>query len=382
MARTKNRETKAARQAKRRETWIFRALLVVALGLFVGFVFVSFFQNKREINWTHLAEGIFVPAPSQQESPVETQENKQRIGRRNDSLNSDPEQNEDPLAIGMAALTFDGINPNLTEEQKRFVRSGYDFTQLHNKAFAVYDVKTKTYLAGRNMETSLPPASLTKVMTCYTALAREPMLDRRFKMPAEIFDWIYDKDLSVAGFEVGEEASLEQLIYAAMLPSGADGCLGMAYGLAGSQDKFVEWMNEDAKKLGLTQTHFENCVGSDATDHYSSARDLVQLFERSLRLPDFEKAASALSYVVPSNRVRKENLNLFSSVILPIRDEIGIPDGVTLAGGKTGYTEDAGSCLIIRVQKRDRDFILCVLNSGGDQGAAEQCMELAEHFLR
>ncbi|MDE5596907.1 MAG: hypothetical protein K2J04_03665, partial [Lachnospiraceae bacterium] len=136
--------------------------------------------------------------------------------------------------------------------------------------YAVFiDMESGTIIARKGETTRIVPASMTKVLTLLVAVENIDNLDDTFEITSDITDYCLKNDCSNAGFEVGEVVTIKDLLYAAILPSGADGALGLAYYVAGSQEAFVELMNAKLKELGIAGTaHFTNCVGLYDDNHY------------------------------------------------------------------------------------------------------------------
>lgn len=128
-----------------------------------------------------------------------------------------------------------------------------------------------------------------------------------------------------------------------MLPSGADAALGLACATAGSEADFAALMNRRAAELGMAHTHFKNATGLHDPGHYTTVSDMARLLRAGLENPDFRALFTTLYYqTAPTNR-HPGGLGL-SSTLNALMDT-PCPNGVTLLGGKTGYTEEAGLCL-------------------------------------
>ena len=118
------------------------------------------------------------------------------------------------------------------------------------------------------------PASLTKVMTAVVVLDHADELDAVVEAPADMFPALWEQNASMAGLQPGESATVEDMLYGLMLPSGADCAIALARYVAGDVEAFVELMNRTAAALGMSGTHFTNPTGLHDADHYSTARDM------------------------------------------------------------------------------------------------------------
>ena len=158
-----------------------------------------------------------------------------------------------------------------------------------NSPYAILmDASTGEVLAEQNADTQMYPASMTKILTAVTAMESVNSLDEIVTMPYEIYATLYEEGASMAGFEAGEQASVRQLLYGVILPSGAECCIALADLIDGSESAFVQRMNEKAQALGMSSTHFVTCTGLHDAQHYSTVRDiavLLQVCTAKQRLP-------------------------------------------------------------------------------------------------
>ena len=137
------------------------------------------------------------------------------------------------------------------------------------------DADSGEVLAAKNADASIYPASMTKVMTVLLVLEANPDLDTPVTLPGEIFPALQTEKASVAGFLPGETATVRDLLYGALLPSGAECCETLAREVSGSEEAFVASMNRKAAALGMASTHFCNPTGLHDPEHVSTARDMA-----------------------------------------------------------------------------------------------------------
>lgn len=133
------------------------------------------------------------------------------------------------------------------------------------------DARTGQVLARKRSGEEAAPASLTKMMTVLLVTEALPDLDTPVTLPEDIFPALYKADASMAGFQPGETVTVRDLLYGAMLPSGAECCEALARQVSGNEEAFVALMNRKAGELGMKHTHFANCTGLTSPEHYSSA---------------------------------------------------------------------------------------------------------------
>jgi D-alanyl-D-alanine carboxypeptidase len=161
---------------------------------------------------------------------------------------------------------------------------------------AIIDEGSGALLYGQNAHTRVPPASTTKIATTLVALERAADLGQLVRVTVSGSRMEAADGSSVMGLEPGRQVTLETLLYGMMLPSGNDAAEQVALALAGSRERYVDWMNETVAELGLHDTRFANPSGMDDPGHYSSAYDMAMLARRAMRHPAFRQMAGAAHY--------------------------------------------------------------------------------------
>ena len=172
-------------------------------------------------------------------------------------------------------------------------------------------------------------------------------------------------DEQVCGLQAGDQLSLRDLLNGLLLYSGNDCAVAIAEHVSGSVEAFVDKMNEEARNLGATGTHFVNPHGLQNEDHYTTAYDLYLMFNACLQNPQFVEMISQTSYTanltsasgVPYT-MTWEPTNYYAS------GDAAAPEGVKVIGGKTGTTDEAGSCLVLYEQdQQGRPYISIVMGA-------------------
>lgn len=233
-----------------------------------------------------------------------------------------------------------------------------------NSPYAILmDASTGEVLAEQNADTQMYPASMTKILTAVTAMESVNSLDEIVTMPYEIYAALYEEGASMAGFEAGEQASVRQLLYGVILPSGAECCIALADLIDGSESAFVQRMNEKAQALGMSSTHFVTCTGLHDAQHYSTVRDIAVLLQYALQSSDFREIFTAHSYSVAPTAQHPEGFTFYSTMFQSLGD--ASVTGGEILGGKTGYTEEAGLCLASLAQVNGREYILVTAGAPG-----------------
>ncbi len=161
----------------------------------------------------------------------------------------------------------------------------------------------------------------------------------------------------MAGFCEGETVTVRDLLYGILLPSGADACAAISMRVAGSEESFVNLMNQKAAELGLTGTHFSNCTGLHSEDHYMTCKDMALLFETAIQNPTFKEIITAHDYTCPADDYYPEGLYFSSTMFKSLTSE-NLSNGAVIMGGKTGTTDEAGYCLTSFAQYNNEIYIL------------------------
>ena len=216
-------------------------------------------------------------------------------------------------------------------------------------------------LYAKNETKKVQIASLTKIMTAIVVLENTEDLNKKVVVKKSDIDNLDSHDLAAAGFFANESATIRDLLYGLMLPSGADAAYTLARVTGGTQASFVDMMNEKAQDLGLTNTHFSNPVGLDDEKNYSTAEEVSKMFNYALSIKGFEK-------IVTTDIYQTSNLNhTFTNHIR----KNGIV-GDYLEGGKTGTTDKAGLCLASFAYDGDEKLIAITLSAPLDYASKPQ----------
>lgn len=196
----------------------------------------------------------------------------------------------------------------------------------------------------------LPPASLTKIMTALLVLEHG-----RFQDTVTISPHAAAETGMHLGLHAGEQFYVADLLAATLLQSANDACHALAEHLAGSERAFVARMNRRAGELGMSDTHFANACGHDDPQHYSSAHDLARLAEAALAQPLFTKLTARVEAAIATRDGRR-------TFRLVNRNElVGRYPGAV--GVKTGYTPQAGKCLVAYAQRNNTSVMAVLLNA-------------------
>ena len=184
----------------------------------------------------------------------------------------------------------------------------------------------------------------------------------------------------MAGFRPGETATVRDLLYGALLPSGAECCEALAREVSGSEEAFVELMNQKAAELGMRSTHFCNPTGLHDPEHVSTVRDMARLLRAAMQNETFRAILSAGRYAVPATDLHPEGFTMTSTFWAELGD-VSLWRGQFL-GGKTGYTSAAGLCLASAAQVKGKRYILVTAGAKGNHGTEPYHIEDAVRVYR
>ena len=238
-----------------------------------------------------------------------------------------------------------------------------------SKHAILVEAQSGQVLAQKRANEKAAPASLTKMMTVLLAIEAESDLDQPVTLPEDIYPALYTEDASLAGFLPGETVTVRDLLYGAMLPSGAECCEALARQVGGSTEAFADLMNQKAAELGMENTHFTNPTGLTEPEHYSTAADLAKLLQAALQNETFRTIFTTEYYTSTATEQHPEGIS-FASTLLSKLNGTELTDGQIL-GGKTGYTSAAGLCLASLAVVKGKEYILVTLGAPGTH-ATEQ----------
>lgn len=219
------------------------------------------------------------------------------------------------------------------------------------KSAILMERSTGTVLFEHDADKQMPPASITKVMTLL--LVFEAMDAGKFTMETEIV--ASEHACSMGGSQIwlepGEAFTVNELLKAAAISSANDACVALGEAVSGSEETFVELMNERAAELGMKNTVFKNCTGLDAEGHLSTARDIAIMSAELLRHPEIKNYSTVWMDSLRGGKTELTNTNRL----------VRFYKGCT--GLKTGSTDGAGCCLSASAERDGMEIISVTLGS-------------------
>lgn len=250
------------------------------------------------------------------------------------------------------------------------------------------DADTNEIVAGYNYEKKVYPASLTKMLTLLVAAENIQDMDATYKFTSDDIDPLVEDNASRAGFEAGETVTMKDLLYSAILVSGADGTTGLANAVAGSEEKFVELMNAKIQELGLTGTKFVNASGLHNKNHYSTAQDIAVITKAAMDNETCCEVLTATKYTTSKTKQHKDGIELTSIVAQRIEgyyvdcDGDGeADDGISIEGGKTGFTDEAKYTLSTILDDNGHTYICVTTKSKDELKSVEDQIAIYEKYL-
>ncbi len=231
---------------------------------------------------------------------------------------------------------------------------------LDAAAVLLYEMSSGTMVYAKNIDGRREPASLTKVMTCLLALERGTLTDVITVSEKALANM--DPDGSSSGLVVGEQLTLEQLLYCLMVESANDAAAVIAEYIAGSDEAFVDLMNQKAKELGCTGTSFANTHGLHADNHYTTARDLAKILMEALTYDKFQEIYATDRYVLPATNLHEERILVTTNFLIGTAITWDYYDERVI-GGKTGFTTPAGRCVMVTAEEDGLEYLCVVLGA-------------------
>ena len=239
-----------------------------------------------------------------------------------------------------------------------------ELPKTNSRRYIVYDRISKSMIIGKNADIKSAMASTTKIMTTIVILEKSD-LDETVTVSAKAGG----TGGSRLGLKRGDKASVRDLLYGLMLRSGNDAAVALAEHVGGSVKGFAELMNEKASELGLTNTHFVTPHGLDDANHYTTALELAKLTDYAMDNETFAKIVGTKSTTIYINNQPRQINNT--------NELLGMLNGVV--GVKTGFTNNAGRCLVTETKRNNMDIITIVLGADTKKDRTKDSVNLIEY---
>ncbi len=216
--------------------------------------------------------------------------------------------------------------------------------ELYSENALLIDLESNIVLVQKNADARIYPASMTKVMTVLVAAEHIENWDETFTMTQSIIDPLFLADASMAGFVHGEEVSMTELLYGAVLPSGAEATEALAIVTAGSEEAFAALMNEKAQALGLKDTHFVDASGLHDENHYTTLSDMAIIMQAALDNPHCREVLTSVNHTSTATEQNPSGVAMTNRFLYRIRPQQS--GNVDIQAAKTGYTAQAMNCCV------------------------------------
>lgn len=227
-------------------------------------------------------------------------------------------------------------------------------------AVFVYERRSGTLIYSYNPDGQIYPSSMVKLMTALVAL-EQGNLDDVCTVSRAALDSVAIGSVS-AGLERWEEITLRDLLYCMMVASANDAAAVIAQHISGSQEGFVELMNQKAAEMGCSNTHFSNVHGLHDEQTYTTIRDICKIIDAGLENEEFRAMFQAATYTVPATN-KNETRELVTTNSMMTKEETKKYYDERVTGGKTGATDQAGRCLAVTAAIGDMELIAIVMGA-------------------
>lgn len=301
----------------------------------------------------------------------------------NNSKKSDFSKKNNSSVENSSVTSTNKKEENIPKEYYSFPHKISDLPGTNDAKYGIIiDKTTNKVIAARNPKERTYPASTTKIMTLLTAVDLITNYNDTFTMTLEITDPLYVEEASVAGFLNGEVIDMTDLLYGMILPSGADAAMGLAIKLAGSEEAFVEKMNEKVKELGLKDTHFNNVTGLHSENNYSTVYDMAVILDTALKNELCKEILSTYQYTTASTEHHPEGILLSSTLFTYMYGTE--PGTATILGGKTGFVNESGYCIASygKNNKNGNEYIVVTFNNSARMPAIFGQIDLYKEFAK
>jgi len=234
------------------------------------------------------------------------------------------------------------------------------------KAWLLYDFNSAQAVVSANENERVEPASLTKLMTAYLAFSALKQKTLTLEQVVPVSERAWKAAGSRMFIEPGKPVKVDELLHGMITQSGNDACIALAEAVAGSEDVFAQMMNRQAQRLGMKNSSFTNSSGLPDPKHYSTAHDLGLLAAALIRdFPEYYPLYSLREY-------------RYNNITQPNRNRLLWLDP-NVDGMKTGYTENAGFCLIASAKRGTRRLLSVVLGANSDSARTQESQKLLNY---
>ena len=240
---------------------------------------------------------------------------------------------------------------------------------INSRRYVIYDRNSKKAIYGKDENKQTAMASTTKILTATVVLETCKDLNEVVTISAKAAR----TGGSTLGINAGDKITVNDLLYGLLLRSGNDTAVALAEYIGGSVEKFAELMNNKAKEIGLENSHFVTPHGLDDPNHYTTAYELAYLTDYALKNEKFSNIVGTKYATISINGISREIKNT---------NELLLSDVEGVYGVKTGFTNNAGRCLVTSVKRNNMDLIVVVLGADTRKDRAKDSLKLIDYAFK
>lgn len=349
------------RKKERRKRLLFAAGILIFVLICIGGI--SSLRKKDKNNETD--ETI---QANQMTNAEMASANSDALAKNTDQLQGDNAENgadsgqtadgSDAAGQGVSSGNGEALDSSAYQFAKTDNTVGLNSAEVTSTYALVANATTNQMVAQKNAYDRINPASMTKILTLLVACENITNPDDTFTMTLDITDYAYVHDCSSVGFLDGEKVTVRDLLYGTILPSGGDAAVGLATYVAGSQEAFVDKMNQKLADLGLSQTaHFTNCVGLYDENHYCTIYDMAVILNAAMKNEQCREILNTRTYTTSATEQHPEGITVSNWFLRRIEDK---DMGGKIMGAKTGYVVQSGNCAASFYERDDGNEFICV----------------------
>ena len=299
---------------------------------------------------------------------IETNTENKNVGETNEKNKNTIETNAENKNAGETNEKNNNIIETITENVE-INKQVQEPKQLNSRRYAIYDRASGTCIYGKNENKQTAMASTTKIMTAIIVLENCKNLDEVVTISAKAAG----TGGSRLGLKKDDQVTVNDLLFGLLMRSGNDAAVALANYTAGSVENFANMMNKKAQELGLVNTHFVTPHGLDNPNHYTTAYELAKLADYALKNSVFSTIVKTKYVTIKINNQPKELKNT---------NELLLADVEGVYGVKTGFTGNAGRCLVTSVKRNNMDLIIVVLGADTRKDRAKDTLKLIDYAFK
>ncbi len=249
--------------------------------------------------------------------------------------------------------------------------SAFQFNEfeLNAKGTVLLSLDTDEVLYSQNADQKMYPASLTKMLVTAVVLDNTTDLSSKVTVSKSALNEISGTGASVIGLKVGEELTIEQALYCLLIASGGDVAYVLAEHFGGDTAGFMDMMNKKAVEIGMTASHFGNPVGLHDDETYTTPNDIVKLFKYVLNYPIFKEIVGKARYTLPATNLSKSRILSTTNFLIDPSTNYFYK---YCNGGKTGFTDEAGRCVVTTATNGGYTYMCVIMNCDTKNGVQNQ----------